>query len=44
MKLILKTLRVRKLGLPQSFYFTKLNLKKYTKDHEWIYLENDIVN
>lgn len=42
MRIILKTLRQKRLSFPQFFRFC-VN-RKYTKEHEWIYLENDIVN
>ena len=40
-RFMIKINRNKKFSLPQFLRFCVL--RKYTKEHEWIYLENDIV-
>jgi hypothetical protein len=41
MRILLRTLKHQRLAIPQRFLFSEY--RKYTKEHEWILLENDIV-
>ena len=41
MRILLRNLKIKRFSFPQNFRFCAI--RKYTKDHEWILLDNDIV-
>ncbi len=43
MRTLLKTIKPKGITLTQFFRFCAVVSRKYTKDHEWLSLENDIV-